>query len=115
VGKTTDVRRRPGQDWHNDLIWGKRIGRDLVHTILEAEMDDHAERQEFRKTRAISTLDWPTQEMLAAAHRLRAKALKEMAAQFGRWLKVLVAERLLVVSPGRSRPRPAKMRVAHRR
>ena len=77
-------------------------------------MDNHAEGQEFGRTRAISKLDWPTPEMLTAAHRLRAKALKEMAAQFGRWLKVLVAERLLA-SPGPSRPRPAKVRIAHRR
>jgi hypothetical protein len=77
-------------------------------------MDSRAEGQ-FRKTRAISKLDWPTPEMLAAAHRLRAKALKEMAAEFGRWLKVLVAEHLLVVSLGRSGPRPAKVRIARRR
>jgi hypothetical protein len=115
VGKTTDVHRQPGKTGGNDLIGGKRIGRLWFRTTLEAEMDNRAEGQEFRKTRAISALDWPTPEMLTAAHRLRAKALKEMAAQFGRWLKVLVAERLLVVSPGRSRPRPAKMRVAHRR
>jgi hypothetical protein len=78
-------------------------------------MDSHAEGQEFGKTRAISTLDWPTPEMLTAAHRLRAKALKEMAAQFGRWLKVLVAEHLLVANPGRSKLRPVKARIAPRR
>ena len=78
-------------------------------------MDDHAEGQELTKTRAVSKLDWPTPEMLAAAHRLRAKALKEMAVQFGRWLKVVVAEHLLVVSSGRSKPRPAKVRIARRR
>ena len=48
------------------------------------------------------------------AHRLRAKALKEMVVQFGRWLKVLIAEQLLV-SFGRSRPRPAKVRISNRR
>jgi hypothetical protein len=78
-------------------------------------MDNRDEGQEFRKTRTISTLDWPTPEMLTAAHRLRAKALKEMAAQFGRWLKVWIIEHLLAVNPGRSKPRPPKLRVAHRR
>jgi hypothetical protein len=78
-------------------------------------MDSHAERQEFGKTRAVSTLDWPTPEMLTAAHRLRAKALKEMAAHFGRWLRVWITEHLLAVSFGRSKPRPAKIRIAHRR
>ena len=84
-------------------------------TTLEAEMDSQAEGQEFKKTRALSTLDWPTPEMLTAAHRMRAKALKEMATAFGRWLMVLVAERLLVASPNWSKPRPAKARISHRR
>jgi hypothetical protein len=53
--------------------------------------------------------------MLAAAHRLRAKALEEMAAQFGRWLRVLVAEHLLVARLGRSKPRLMKARITHRR
>jgi len=79
------------------------------------EMDNRAEGQEFRKTRSISTLDWPTPEMITAAHRLRSKALKEMAAAFGRWLRVWITDHLLVVSFGRSRPRPAKARIAHRR
>jgi hypothetical protein len=87
----------------------------LVHAILEADMDDHAEGQEFRKTRAVSKLDWPTPEMLAAAHRLRAKALKEMAAEFGRWLKVLIDEHVLIARLGRSRLRPAKVRTPRRR
>jgi hypothetical protein len=78
-------------------------------------MDNHAEGQEFGRTRAISKLDWPTPEMLTAAHRLRAKALKEMAAQFGRWLRVLVAEHLLVARLGRSKPRLMKARITHRR
>ena len=78
-------------------------------------MDSRAEGQEFTKTRAVSKLDWPTPEMLTAAHRLRAKALKEMAAQFGFWFKVWITEHLLGAGSGRSKPGPVKVRIAHRR
>ena len=39
-------------------------------------MDDHAEGQEPGNARAISKLDWPTPEMLAAAHRARGLYLR---------------------------------------
>ena len=78
-------------------------------------MDNHAEGQEFGKTRALSRLDWPTQEMLAAARRARGKAVREMAVAFGRWLKTRAAEHLFAVSLGRSKARPARVRFTNRR
>jgi len=71
-------------------------------------MDNHAEDQEISKARAISKLDWPTPEMLAAAHRARAKALKEMVVALFRWLNGQQDEHLQVA-------KPAKVRVASRR
>jgi hypothetical protein len=71
-------------------------------------MDNHAEDQEFGKTRAISKLDWPTPEMLAAAHRARAKALKEMVVALFRWLNTLLAGHQPVA-------REAKVRIGRRR
>ena len=71
-------------------------------------MDNHAEDQEISKSRAISVLDGPTQEQLAAAHRARAKALKEMVVALFRWLNGEPDENLPVA-------RPAKVRVASRR
>jgi hypothetical protein len=78
-------------------------------------MDNHAEGQEFAKARAISRLDWPTPEMLAAARRARGKAVREMTVAFGRWLKTRVAEHLFAVGLGRSKARPAQARIANRR
>ncbi len=78
-------------------------------------MDNQAEGQEFGKPRALSRLDWPTPEMLAAANRARAKAFKEMVAEGVGRLKALIVEHLLVAGPGRSKPRPAKVRIAHKR
>jgi len=78
-------------------------------------MDDHAEGQEFGKTRTISKLDWPTPEILAAAHRARGKALREMVVSSARWLCRLVADHVLALSLGRAKPTPAKVRVAHKR
>ena len=41
-------------------------------------MDNHAEDRNSGKTHALSALDWPTPEQLAAAHRLRGQALRDM-------------------------------------
>ena len=71
-------------------------------------MDNHAEDQETLKARAISVLDWPTPEQLAAAHRARAKALKEMVVALFRWLNGRPDEHMQVA-------RPAKVRVVGRR
>ena len=76
-------------------------------------MDDRAEGQEFGKSRAYSKLDWPTPEMLAQAHRLRAKALKEMAENCSRWLRRRLGEYLLAVRW--SKASRAKVRIAGRR
>jgi hypothetical protein len=76
--------------------------------MLEAEMDNHAEGQELGKTRAISKLDWPTQEMLAAAHRARGEFLRELVVALVRRLKARITEHAPV-------GRPAKVRVAARR
>jgi hypothetical protein len=71
-------------------------------------MDNHAEDQGASKARSISVLDWPTQEQLAAAHRARAKALKEMVVALFRWLNGEPDEHLQVA-------KPAKVRAASRR
>jgi hypothetical protein len=71
-------------------------------------MDNHAKDQELSKTRAISVLDWPTPEQLAAAHRARAKALKEMVVALFRWLDGEPDEHLQAA-------KPAKVRVVSRR
>jgi hypothetical protein len=75
-------------------------------------MDDRAGHQEFGKSRAYSTLDWPTSEMLAQARRLRGKALREMAGNCSRWLRHWLGEHLLAAS--RSKANPAKVRIARR-
>jgi hypothetical protein len=67
--------------------------------MLEAEMD---------KPRAISKLNWPTQEMLAAAHRARGVFLRELVVALVRRLKARIAE----PAPA---ARPARVRVAARR
>ena len=71
-------------------------------------MDNHAEGQELGKTRAISKLDWPTQEMLAAAHRARGQYLRELVVALFRWLNTPFAAHPEVA-------RPAKVRVVSRR
>jgi len=76
-------------------------------------MDDRGADQEFGKSRAYSMLDWPTPEVLAQAHRLRAKALKEMAGNCSRRLRHWLGEHLLAA--GRSKAGPAKVRIAGRR
>jgi hypothetical protein len=56
-------------------------------------MDDHADDQDLEKSRALSKLDWPTAEMLAAARCARAKGLKEMVGEGIRRLKTVLAGR----------------------
>jgi hypothetical protein len=82
---------------------------------LEAAMDNHAEGQEFGKPRAFSVLDWPTQEQLAAAHRARGQALREMVVALFRWLRRSIADHVLAASLNRAKQTPAKVRIAHRR
>jgi hypothetical protein len=41
-------------------------------------MENSTENPGFRSNGKFSTLDWPSPELLAAAHRARAKALREM-------------------------------------
>lgn len=75
-------------------------------------MHDRAGDQEFGKSRAYSTLDWPTPEVLAQAHRLRAQALKEMAGNCIRWLRRWLGEHLLAA--GRIKANAARVRIAGR-
>jgi hypothetical protein len=75
-------------------------------------MDNHAEGQEFGKTRAISKLDWPTQEQLAAAHRMRGLYLRELVVALVRRLKARITEHPPVARPV---VRPAKVRITSRR
>ena len=69
-------------------------------------MDDHSEGEPFGKTRAISKpaiskLDWPTPEMLAAAHRARGLYLRELVVALVRRLKSMAAGPVLVAKPAR--------------
>jgi hypothetical protein len=54
-------------------------------------MDGRAEDQNVRATGKFSTLDWPTPEMLRAAHRARARALCAAILALGKWAKALMA------------------------
>ena len=66
-------------------------------------MDNRAEGREVEKNRVISKLDWPTPEMLAAAHRARGLFLRELVLALVRWLKTLFSGHLLVVKPAKVR------------
>ena len=96
--KATDGHRQPRKTGGNDLIGGIALEPALVRTNLEAEMDNHAEDQEFSKARAISKLDWPTPEMLRAARGAKARALYDMALALGRWLTRRPAQPVLAAS-----------------
>jgi hypothetical protein len=81
-------------------------------------MDDRAEGQELLKTRensklALSKLDWPTPEMLAAARRARGVFLRELVVALARRLKALVVGQRLAARPARMLP--AKVPIARRR
>ena len=54
-------------------------------------MDDRPENQNLGAITKFSKLDWPTPEMLQAANRARAKALREMTSAFGRRLWSFIA------------------------
>jgi len=71
-------------------------------------MDDHAEGQDSGKTRSLAILDWPTPEMLAAAHRARGLFLGELVLALVRRLKAPAGAYLLVA-------RPVKVRLSNRR
>ncbi len=70
-------------------------------------MDNQAEGQEL--------LEWPTPEMLAAAHRARNDALREMVVAGARWFRRLIADQVLALSLGRAKVTIANAHVAHRR
>jgi hypothetical protein len=61
-------------------------------------MEDRAERQSSATTGKFSKLDWPTPEMLRAAHRLRGEALLDMALTLRSWLKRRAAPPILAAS-----------------
>ena len=71
-------------------------------------MDNHAVRQDPGKSRALSKLDWPTPEVLAAARRARGIFLRELVVALARRLKALAVEHVEV-------GRPAGVRLARRR
>jgi hypothetical protein len=59
---------------------------------------DRAEMQTSGMTGKFSRLDWPTPEMLRAAHRARGKALRDMALALGFWLTRKITQPILAVS-----------------
>jgi hypothetical protein len=54
-------------------------------------MENNAENRGISSNGKPSILDWPTPEMIASAHRARAKALREMTWAFGRRLWSFIA------------------------
>ena len=59
---------------------------------------DRAEKRTSGTTGKFSRLDWPTPEMLRAAHRARGKALRDMALALGSWLTRKITQPILAVS-----------------
>ena len=64
-------------------------------------MENRAAKQKSGTPDEFSKLNWPTPEMLRAAHRARAKALSTAMVVFGSWLKRSAGG--IVVVPGRYR------------
>jgi hypothetical protein len=63
----------------------------MPHT-MRAELDTKESTEGgVSSKKTISRLDWPTPEMIAAAHRARAKALREMASALARKLWFFIA------------------------
>jgi len=59
---------------------GTHVLKGEQRQSLQAKMESRAERQ-------FAKIDWPTPEMLRAAHRARAKVLSTAMLAFGSWLK----------------------------
>jgi hypothetical protein len=59
-------------------------------------MQDRAAIQNSGATGKFSTLDWPTPELLRAAHRARGKALRDMALALGSLLKRKITRPIFV-------------------
>ena len=62
-------------------------------------MDDRTVIQNSRVTGKFSILDWPTPEMLQAANRARARAVRDMIVALGKWASAFVASDLISKSP----------------
>ena len=66
-------------------------------------MEDRAVNQNPEATHKLLTLDWPTPQMLQAAHRARAKAFREMTGDMiralGKWAEAFSASHPMSKSP----------------
>ena len=62
-------------------------------------MNDRAVNRNSKTNGKFSTLDWPTPEMLQAAHRARARALRDMIVAFRKWAMAFIASPLISKSP----------------
>jgi hypothetical protein len=62
-------------------------------------MDDRAVNRDSETTGKVSILDWPTPEMLQAAHRARARALRDMIVAFRKWAIAFIASHPISKSP----------------
>lgn len=81
-------------------------------------MDDRAENQILGATTKLSALDWPTPEMLQAANRARAKALRDMIRDMilalVKWAKATTANRP-ISKPSRDAVNTDALRVGPKR
>ena len=95
----------------------KHLRKGVVVIALlneEARMDDRALNQSSAATGKFSMLDWPTPEMLQAANRARARAMRDMIIAFGKWAMAFMTSHPISNSPqdmaGSDAPRVAPKR-----
>jgi hypothetical protein len=74
-------------------------------------MDDRAENQNSAATTKFSKLDWPSPEMLQAAHRARAKAFRDMILALVKWAIASIANHS-ISKPARDAVNTDALRVA---
>jgi hypothetical protein len=77
-------------------------------------MEDRAEKPTTGRAAKFSKLDWPTPEMLRAAHSARGQALRDIVLALGYWFKRWQAPSVPVASRVRAATGLGRSRAAHR-
>jgi leucyl aminopeptidase (aminopeptidase T) len=77
-------------------------------------MEDCGDDRGVSSSRKFSTLDWPTPEMLQAAHRARAKAFRDMILALVKWAIASTANHS-ISKPARDAVNTDALRVAPKR
>jgi len=62
-------------------------------------MDDRAVNQNSRATGKFRIPDWTTPEVLQEANRARARAMRDMIVEFGKWAIALIASHPISKAP----------------